>query len=390
MHEQCLALVGNDCKSYLLAALCSYTLLIMDNIVKKQFSEMETYIPGRPIEQVKAQYGLKKVVKLASNESPLGPTPAALEAINKYSQQLNRYPDIEATILRDTLAKYYNLAGENFLIGNGSNELLRIAGQAVLNPGDEVIFAEPSFVVYRMIAEFFEAQEVPVALKNHTHDLEAMLSAVSAKTKLIFVCNPNNPTGTMVDRTQLEDFINEVPDGVLVVVDEAYAEFVEDRKKYPQDLNYSVNKPIIVTRTFSKLYGLAGLRIGYGIAPSSYVAVDRKIRDPFNVNLLAQAAATASLEDKEEAQKRYKKNLENKLYLCQGLKEKGIEFVESQANFILIDTAQDSTLVFEKLLKKGVIVRTGEIFGESYRNYIRVSIGSKDEIDFFLEAMKTI
>ncbi len=390
MHEQCLALAANDCKSYLLAALCSYTLLIMDNIVKKQFSEMETYIPGRPIEQVKEQYGLKKVIKLASNESPLGPTPAALEAIKKYSQQLNRYPDIEATILRDTLAEYYNMPGENFLIGNGSNELLRIAGQAVLNPGDEVIFAEPSFVVYRMIAEFFEAQEVPVALKDHTHDLEAMLSAISAKTKLIFVCNPNNPTGTMVDRAQLEYFINEVPDGVLVVVDEAYAEFVEDRKEYLQDLNYSVNKPIIVTRTFSKLYGLAGIRIGYGIAPPSYVAVDRKIRDPFNVNLLAQAAATASLEDKEEARKRYKENLENKLYLCQGLKETGFEFVESQANFILINTAQDSTLVFEKLLKKGVIVRTGEIFGESYRNYIRVSIGSKDEIDFFLEAMKTI
>ncbi|KKN04070.1 hypothetical protein LCGC14_1101210 [marine sediment metagenome] len=362
----------------------------MDGIVKKQFSEMETYIPGRPIEKVKEQYGLERVIKLASNESPLGPMPAALDAIKKYSSQLNRYPDIEATILRDTLAKYYKLPRENFLIGNGSNELLRIAGQAVLGKGDEVIFAEPSFVVYRMVADFFEAKSVPVDLKNHTHDLEAMLAAITEKTKLIFICNPNNPTGTMVSRTEVEDFINKVPEGVLVVVDEAYAEFVEERDAYPLDLNYSVNKPIIVTRTFSKLYGLAGLRIGYGVAPPSYVAVDQRIRDPFNVNLLAQVAATVSLDDKGEAQKRYQQNLDNKRYLYKGLKEVGLDFVSSQTNFILIDLKKDSTLVFEKLLEKGVIVRTGEIFTERYRNYIRVSIGSKEEIDIFLEAIKTI
>jgi len=351
---------------------------------------METYIPGRPISAVKEQYGLEKVIKLASNESSLGPFPAALKAIEVNMAELNRYPDLEATLLRGALSGFYDIAPENFLIGNGSNELLRIAGQAVLNPGDEVVFAEPSFMLYRMIAELFEAEPVGVPLKNHTHDLKAMLGAITGKTKLIFVCNPNNPTGTMVSRKELDDFIDQVPQNVLVVVDEAYAEFVEDADNYSTDLTYSLDRPIIVTRTFSKIYGLAALRIGYGIAPAPYVQVDKRIRDPFNVNLLAQAAATASLGEAAEIKKRHELNLENKRYLYRRLEDLALDYVETQTNFVLINLGQDSTIVFEKLLKKGVIVRTGEVFGEKYRNFIRVSIGTKEEIDLFLDAVKKV
>jgi len=351
---------------------------------------METYIPGRPISAVKEQYGLEKVIKLASNESSLGPFAAALKAIEVNTGELNRYPDLEATLLRSALSDFYNLPGENFLVGNGSNELLRIAGQAVLDPGDEVVFAEPSFMLYRLIAELFEAKPVGIPLKNHTHDLEAMLSAITKNTKLIFICNPNNPTGTIVSRKELDDFIGQVPENVLVVIDEAYAEFVEDVADYSKEITYSLDRPTIITRTFSKIYGLAALRIGYGVAPASYVQVDKRIRDPFNVNLLAQAAATASLGEAEEIKKRHELNLENKRYLYRRLEDLALDYVETQTNFVLINLKQDSTVVFEKLLKKGVIVRTGEVFGEQYRDFIRVSIGTKEEIDLFLEALKKV
>lgn len=363
----------------------------MDGIVRKQFSEIETYIPGRPIEQVKEQYGLEKVIKLASNESSFGPLPAALKAIDENKEQLNRYPDGEATLLREALSRFYEVPSQNILIGNGSNELLRIAGQAVLEPADEVIFAVPSFMLYRMIAQLFEAQPVAVPLKNHTHDLEAMAGAVTDKTKLIFICNPNNPTGTMLNKQEIAKFIAALPDKVMVVIDEAYAEFVEDTENYSKSpADFIDNSQVVVTRTFSKIYGLAGLRVGYGIAPASYVTVDRKIRDPFNINLLAQAAATVSLNNKKEIEKRHLANLESKKYLYEGLKRLGFSYIESQTNFVFIDLGQDSTVIFDKLLRKGVIVRTGEIFSEKYRNYIRVSIGTREEIDFFLEALKLV
>ncbi len=361
----------------------------MNNIVRKQFSELETYIPGRPIEKVQAEYGLERVIKLASNESSLGPFPQAIEVIEANIGQLNRYPDLEATFLREALSECCNMKPENLLIGNGSNELLRIAGQAVLDPGDEVIFAEPSFVLYRMIAGMFEAKPVAVPLKNHTHDLEAMLDAITAKTKIIFICNPNNPTGTIVPKDELDNFIKQVPDGILVVIDEAYAEFVEDEKNYSKDLIFKEDKPIIITRTFSKLFGLAGLRMGYGVAPSSYVTVDKNIRDPFNVNILGQAAATASIVCRQEIEKRHALNIMDKHYLYEGLKRLGFDYIKSEANFVLVDTGQDSRIIFEKLLKKGVIVRTGEIFGGKYENFIRVSVGTREEIDFFLNAIET-
>ncbi|TET52590.1 MAG: histidinol-phosphate transaminase [Actinobacteria bacterium] len=362
----------------------------MDNLIKKQFNELESYIPGRPIEQVKEQYGLEKVVKLASNESPLGPMSIALKAIKVNSRELNRYPDLEATLLKEAICEKFSLPKENILIGNGSNELIRIAGQAILSSGDEVIFADPSFALYRMIADMFQAKSVPVPLKEHGHDLDAMFEAITAKTKIIFICNPNNPTGTFVEWNVLDDFIKQVPDNILVIIDEAYAEFVEGYNDYKERLSYYSEKPVIITRTFSKLYGLAGLRIGYGAASASYVKTDQKIRDPFNVNLLAQAAATASLKDMDEAKKRYELNLENKNYLYKGLEALKLSYVKSQANFVLIDLGQDSTVIFEKLLSKGVIVRTGEIFGEAYQNFIRVSVGTKEDIDFFLKALKDV
>ena len=361
------------------------------DIIKQRLDELESYIPGKPIEEVKKEYGLSEVVKLASNEWSLGPFLEASSAINANIDILNRYPDTEAKALRSSLSEKLSISTDNILIGNGSNELIKNMGEAVLCEGDEVVYCSPTFSLFKMMVNFYGATPVELPLKEHTYDLKAMLSVLNDKTKMIIICNPNNPTGTIVKQKELDEFISQACQRkILVIIDEAYNEFVEDAD-YPETTKYVKNDcPVVTLRTFSKIYGLAGLRIGYGTAPKELVEVDKKIRTPFNVNLMAQIAALESLKNRDELQRRKEINLSNKKRMYSLFEELGLSYVKSEANFILVNAKKDSNEVFKELLKKGVIVRTGDVFGQDYQNYIRVSVGTEEEINAFEKAIKEV
>lgn len=360
-------------------------------LIKQRLDELETYIPGKPISEVQKQYGLKEVIKLASNEWPYGPFPGAAQAIKDNIDDLNRYPDGEVKALRSELSKNIDMPSSNILIGNGSNELIKNMGEAVLREGDEVLYCSPTFMLYRMTTCFYGAKPVEVPLKDHTYDLKAMLDAINDKTRIVIICNPNNPTGTIVKEKELDDFIREASkNNLLILIDEAYREFSSDAE-YPQTAKYvKEGLPVVVLRTFSKIYGLAGLRIGYGLAAQELVTVDKKIRTPFNVNLLAQVAAFQSLSNPDELEKRFDLNLEHKERMYKLFSGLGLDYIPSETNFILVDTKRNSKEVFEELLREGVIVRTGDIFGKAYDNFIRISVGTETEIDILEKALTKV
>ncbi|RJQ30850.1 MAG: histidinol-phosphate transaminase [Actinobacteria bacterium] len=363
----------------------------MDGLIKGHLDVLEKYIPGKAITQVQREYGLEKIVKLASNEWPYPPFDEALKAIECYQTSINRYPDEEVAALRAVLSEKLGVATENILIGNGSNELIRIAMEAIIGHGDEVAYCAPTFMLYQLTAKKFDGKVIEVPLNNHRFDLEVLLKAITDKTKLVIICNPNNPTGTIVSQEELDWFMEEVDKkDCLVLIDQAYQEFVDD-SNYPDTVKYlKEGKAVMATGTFSKIYGLAGLRIGYGIAPKVLVHIDRKLRDPFNINTLAQAAALASLGAGEELLKRKKLNAENRQLLYDGLDDLGVDYVPSQANFVLINAKKDSNIVFKDLLAKGVITRTGDIFGQQYQNYLRITVGTREELEMFLKALKDV
>lgn len=360
-------------------------------LIKQRLDELETYIPGKPISEIQKKYSLKEVIKLASNEWPYGPFPAAARAIKDNIDILNRYPDGEVKALRLALSKKMDLSTGNILIGNGSNELVKNMSEIILREDDEVLYCSPTFMLYKIFACVNGAKAVELPLKNHTFDLEAILKAINKKTKMIIICNPNNPTGTIVKQDELDDFVTEASKNeLLIMVDEAYKDFVEDTD-YPETVKYvKQGLPVVVLRTFSKIYGLAGLRIGYGVAPEELVTVDKKIRAPFNVNLLAQSAALESLMHPEEIKKRFKINLSNKKRMYKLFEELNLNYVFSEANFVLVDVKRDSRQVFEALLREGVIVRTGDIFGQDYTNYCRISVGTESEIDVLEKALRKV
>lgn len=362
----------------------------MEEIVRQEIDKLQPYEPGKPISEVKRELGLTDVIKLASNESPYPPFPEALEAIEGELEEINRYPDGSCFLLKKELASFLDVDEKNITIGHGSNELERLIANVVLRPGDEAIMASPSFVVYPTVVEIMNATPIEIPLKNYKHDLEAMLNAISEKTRLVFICSPNNPTGTIVEKDELNEFLKAVPEGVVVVIDEAYSEFVESQN-YPNGLDYlRQDKLVAVFRTFSKIYSLAGLRIGYGMLPEFLVTAMDKVREPFNVNSLAQAAALASLKCQDEVEKRRKLNWQGKNYLYAELKKIGLECVPSEANFVLVNVKKNSREVFKDLLKEGVIIRTGDIFGESYQNFIRVTIGTQEENQLFVQTLRKV
>lgn len=361
------------------------------SLIKQRLDELETYIPGKPISEVQKEYGLERVVKLASNEWSYGPFPEAVKAIKENAGFLNQYPDDEAKTLRFALSEKLDVPSANILIGNGSNELIKNIGEAVLLENDEMLYCSPTFALYKKTACMHGAKPVEVPLKNHTYDLEAMLGAITEKTKMLVVCNPNNPTGTIVRQKELDVFVAEASkNDLLILIDEAYNEFVED-KEYPKTMKYiKQGLPVVVLRTFSKIYGLAGLRIGYGVAPQELVVVNQKMKTPFNVNLLAQVAALESLKTPGEVNNRFKINLSSKQQMYKLFDKFGLYHIPSETNFVLVDVKRNSKEVFEELLKIGLIVRTGDIFGRAYENFIRISVGKDDEIELLEEGLKTI
>jgi histidinol-phosphate aminotransferase len=350
---------------------------------------IKPYVPGKPIEEVKRELGIDDVVKLASNENLFGASPKVIEAIKNAADSVNFYPDGDCYYLRQAIAEKFGVKRENVVAGSGVDELLRLLCVSVLGPGDEVIFADPSFVMYKISAMVTGASLVAVPLKDdYMHDIPAMLDRVTDRTKLLFVCNPNNPTGTIVKKTDIALLMKNIPEHVLVVFDEAYYEFVEDAD-YPQTMEYFKQKrDVVVFRTFSKIHGLAGLRVGYGFMHEDLAGVLHRVRNPFNVNSIAQAAALVALDDDENARRVSGLNARGRKWLCKEFERMGLKYAPSEANFILVDTGLNSQKVFEELLKKGVIVRPGAFLG--FPTCLRVTIGTDSDNARFIEALEAV
>ena len=349
---------------------------------------IKAYQGGKPIEEVKRELGISDIIKLASNENPLGPSPLAQQAIKEISTQVHFYPDGNAFYLKADLAKHLNVTEDHLILTNGSNEVLQLVGETYLGPGDEVIYAEGAFVVYGLVATVTGATPVVVPMQNDTHHLTAMADAITDKTKTIFIANPNNPTGTMVTAKETAHFMAQVPEDVLVVFDEAYYEYVT-HPDYPHTLPYVMDgRNFIITRTFSKIYGLAGLRIGYGIAPPPVIATMNPVRQPFNCNAVAQAAARAAITDTEYVKESQMLNEQGKVFLYNAFDDLGLRYIKTEGNFIMVFVNQPGADMAEAMMKKGVIVRAMTSYG--YPDAIRVTIGKQKENERFLQALSSI
>lgn len=358
------------------------------NLARKGILDLKPYIPGKPIEEVKRELSLKEVVKLASNETSIGPSPLAVEAIKKEVENINLYPEGSSRLLREKIAHKLKIDKEMIIVGNGADNIIDLVGMAFINEGDEVITGEITFPAYETITKIMGGKLILVKLEDFCFDLEGIIQRTNEKTKIIFLCNPNNPTGTIVNKESVGRFIKQVSEDVVVVFDEAYYDYVED-KNYPNSLFYVLErKNVIVLRTFSKIAGIAGLRIGYGIAKPELIGYLNRVVNPFTTNRLAQVAALASLDDKEHYRKVLRSNQEGKKYLYKELKELGLFYPSTEANFIFIDLKKDSKAIFEKLLKKGVIIRPGETWG--CPNFIRLTIGTAYENKRFIKALKEV
>jgi histidinol-phosphate aminotransferase len=353
---------------------------------------LPVYQPGRPIEEVARELGLPAggIIKLASNENPLGPSPLALAAMQKALAGVNLYPDGNAFYLKQRLAAKLGVEPANLILGNGSNEIIEFVGHALLEgcgtATADVVVSQYCFAVYPIVAALFGANLITVPATHYGHDLPAMLRAITPRTRIIFVANPNNPTGTRAPREEVIRFVNDVPDDVLLVMDEAYIEFLDDPLDLVPLVRQGIKPNLILMRTFSKIYGLAGLRIGYGIGHPDLVAALEKIRQPFNINLLAQTAALAALDDAEHVHKTRLNNSAGLKFFEQAFHDLKLEFVPSAANFILVRVGKGQK-VFEALQKQGVIVRP--MGGYQLPEWIRISVGTPQENERCLAALKT-
>jgi len=362
--------------------------LKIERLARKGILEIISYVPGKSIEEVQKEIGSKRWIKLASNENLLGPSPKAIAAIRKELPSIYMYPEGPCTVLRQALAKKFSLPERMVVISNGADNLILMIANAFLNERDEVVMADPTFSVYTNVTQIMGGKVVKVKLKDYTHDLDGMLKKVNAKTKLVFVCNPNNPTGTMVSQESFNHFLSKLPDRIIVILDEAYGDFVED-PSYPNGLDYiQKRRQIIILRTFSKVYGLAGLRIGYALGREDLVDCLYQVRDPFPVHRLAQVAAVAALNDQAHAVRSIQLVYEGRRYLYRELDRMGLGYVPSQANFIFIDFEKDSEKVFQSLLKEGIIIRPGKVWG--YPTCARVTIGRTEDNRRFIKALRKV
>ena len=357
----------------------------IEKLVKKTIRSIEPYKPGKPIEEVKREFGLKKVYKMASNENALGPSPKAVSAIKKGILGINRYPDGNCFFLKKALAKKFKLRMENLIVGNGSDELIVLALRAFINNGDEVIIADPTFLGYKIAAAIAGAKVVSVPLKAFQYDLEAMKKRITKKTKMIFIANPDNPTGSYVNRDEVEKFIKGLSKDVIVFFDEAYFEYMTARD-YPNSMRYLGRGNVIISRSFSKAYGLGGLRAGWGAASKEIIGYLNQVREPFNVNMLAQIAAAAALDDKKHVSRSQKLAKEGNKLLSKEFKKMKLFYVPSVTNFILVNVGEKSKIIYDKLMRKGIIVREMSTWG--LKNFIRVTFGTNKENRLFLKYLK--
>ncbi len=362
------------------------------NITQKintRIKQISPYDPGKPIEVAAENYGLdvNDIIKLASNESALGVSPAAVRAIRENAESCFRYPEGSAWKLRNKIANKFNVSADQIIMGNGSNEILTFIGHCFMNNATSVVSSEHSFAVYKMVTQLYNARSIQVPVTpDLVLDIHKMVDAVESDTSVIFICNPNNPTGTMIKNEDLDSAVGKIPEDVLVVIDEAYAEIALETM--PDSIRYITEKPnVIICRTFSKAYGLAGLRLGFGIGPENLVQALQKVRQPFNVNLIAQIAGSAAIDDDEFITQSKQNYQEAKLYLEKFCKDLGLKYIPTTTNFMLIDV-RDGIEVTEQLLKRGIIVRSMK--GYDLAQYIRVTFGTPDENQKFVNVLREL
>lgn len=356
--------------------------------IQPQIQSIKPYIPGKPVSELQRELGLSHITKLASNENPLGASERALAALEIALKDVGRYPDGNGYYLRSTLAEMNEVELNQVMIGNGSNELLELIGRVFAGPGDEIIFSQYGFAVYPITAQIVGATPVEVAAKDYGHDLTAMANAVSERTKIIYLANPNNPTGTCFGKEAWEAFIQSIPERVIVVLDEAYLEYV-DQSDYPNGLAYLNQYPnLVLSRTFSKAYGLASLRVGYMLASEEIISYVNRLRAPFNVNHFAQVAAVAALQDQQFVQQTVELNRQGMKQLVKALSEFNLTIIPSQGNFICVNFGARAAEVNQGLLQQGVIVRPVANYG--LVDFLRVSIGNQNENQHFVDALAKV
>jgi histidinol-phosphate aminotransferase len=354
---------------------------------------LKPYQPGKPIEELQRELGLTEVIKLASNENPLGPSPLVLEAIQKQLLETARYPDGNGYLLKKALAQHLGVNETQITLGNGSNDVLELIARTFAGADAEVMFSQYAFAMYPIITQAINAKAVRVPAKQWGHDMDAMLAAITEATKMVFVANPNNPTGTWVNEQKLRHFLENVPRKVIVVVDEAYFEYASDPSMqlagYPDTLDWLQHFPnLVVTRTFSKAYGLAGLRVGYAVSQEGIADLLNRIRQPFNVNHLALAAANAALQDDAYLQRAIEMNCEGLKQLQDRFTSMGLDYIPSGGNFVSVDVGEDATGLYNALLQEGVIVRL--VGNYNMPSHLRVSVGLADENERFLKALTKV
>lgn len=351
--------------------------------------KINPYKPGKPIEEVARELNLKgEIIKLASNENPLGPSPLALQAIRKALEESNLYPDDNCYYFKKKLAERLKVSPEHLFIGNGSVEILPLVALAYLDPEHSAVGSEGAFVWFKIAVHIAASELIETPMKNYTHDLKAMLRAIQKNTRLIYIANPNNPTGTMVTKEEVEEFFQKIPEDILVVMDEAYHEYIDD-PHYPDSFNHlRKRKNILILRTFSKIYGLAGVRLGYGIASEEIIAGLSKLRISFNVNRLSQMAGMAALDDYEHVKKGKATNDAGKKYLYEAYEKLGLFYLPTYGNFIFVDFARDSQTVFEALQRRGIITRTIKEYG--FPHALRITIGTEEQNRKLIRALEEI
>ncbi|WP_068676357.1 histidinol-phosphate transaminase [Oceanobacillus sp. Castelsardo] len=356
---------------------------------RKVLDRIKPYSPGKPIWELQEELGLEKVIKLASNENPLGPSPKGVAAISAGLAELNRYPDADTAALKEAIAEKVDVTKQQVIVTNGADELITLMSEAFLEEGDEIVVPSPSFSEYDFGADLMGATVVPVPFdEGFQFNVQKMVDAITDKTKLLYICSPNNPTGTYLSKTDFEILLNAVPERVLVVFDGAYSHYAT-AKDYTDGIEFvKAGKNVLVLQTFSKIYGLAGLRVGFGVAPEEIIQTILKVKEPFNVNSIGQAAAKAAILDEEHVSASKEANTSAAKELYQAFSELGLNYVETMSNFILLQLGPDAERLYNELLARGVIVRYGKIWG--LPEYVRVTIGTKEENEFFLNALKDV
>lgn len=357
-------------------------------LYKKELKNLKAYVPGKPIEAVKEEFGLEKIIKLASNENPLGPSPKAVQAIKDEADKVNIYPDTNATELKKIICEKFGVKKEEIILGNGGEEILKLIGMTIINEGDEAIMADPSFALYDIAVSHMGGVPVKIPLtKDFKHDFKKFVDAINEKTKIIFVCNPNNPTGNIMTKEEVEYLVDNTPEDVFILLDEAYFEFAIKNEDYPNGLDIlRKRKNTIVLRTLSKVAGIAGVRIGYAFSNAEMVKEVSKAKGVFNVNRIAQAAAVASFKDEDHIDKTVELNYKSLKMMTDFFDKHGKNYAIPNANFLFVDIEMDSRVVFDKLQRKGIIIRPGYLW--NHDNFIRISTGTVEQTQAIIDALE--